>query len=164
MFNHEPSDYACPFCRLIAGGEDEQRVNTQRDIVRRTELATAYIAPRWWPNNHGHVLVVPNAHHESLYDLPSRHGHAVHDLVREVAIAVKQVYRCDGTSVRQHNEPGGNQTVWHYHVHVFPRYAGDNLYGTRPYPGFVPAEQRWPYADRLRAHFETPAAQPRALS
>jgi len=114
MFNHEPDDYLCPFCRLVAGGEDERR--TQRDIVRCDELATAF-SPRWWPNNHGHVLVVPNAHHENLYDLLSRYGHAVHDLVREVAIAIRQTYGSD----------------------------------------FVSAEQRWPYADKLREHFESAA-------
>ncbi|MFI5895769.1 HIT family protein [Actinoplanes sp. NPDC051513] len=152
MFNHEPEGYICPMCRLVAGGEDEHRINTQRDIVKRSPLATAYIPPKWWPNNHGHVLVVPNAHHESLYDLPSADGHAVHDLVREVAIAIRQTYGCDGTSVRQHNEPAGNQEVWHYHVHVYPRYDGDDLYRSLPCPEYVPAEQRWPYADRLRAH------------
>jgi histidine triad (HIT) family protein len=76
----------CPFCQLVAGGEDERR--TQRDVVRRDTLATAFVSPRWWPKNHGHVLVVPNAHYENLYDLPSRYGHAVHDLAREVAIAI----------------------------------------------------------------------------
>jgi histidine triad (HIT) family protein len=153
MFNHEPDDYVCPFCRLVAGGADEGQINTQDDIVRRAELATAFITPRWWPNNHGHVLVVPNAHHENLYDLPARDGHAVHDLVREVAIAIRQTYGCDGTSIRQHNEPSGGQDVWHYHVHVFPRYAGDDLYTSDPYPGFMTAEQRRPYADKLREHF-----------
>jgi histidine triad (HIT) family protein len=80
---------------------------TQRDVVRRSSLATALIAPRWRPNNHGHVLVVPNAHHENLYDLPSRYGHPVHDQAREVVIAVRQSYGCDGTSLRQHNEQAG---------------------------------------------------------
>jgi histidine triad (HIT) family protein len=155
MFNHEPDDYLCPFCRLVAGGEDEPR--TQRDIVRRDELATAFISPRWWPNNHGHVLVVPNAHHENLYDLPARYGHAVHDLVRDVAIAIRHTYGSDGTSVRQHNEPAGNQDVWHYHMHVFPRYAGDDLYATRPYPDFASAEQRRPYADKLREFLKSAA-------
>jgi len=153
MFNHEPDGYSCPFCRLVAGGEDERRINTQQDVVRRTGPATAFISPRWWPRNHGHVLVVPDAHYENLYDLPARYGHAVHDLVRDVAVAVRETYGCDGTSVRQHNEPAGNQDAWHYHVHVFPRYAGDDLYGSQPYPEFVTAEQRRPYAERLQAFF-----------
>ncbi|WP_244872039.1 HIT family protein [Catellatospora sp. TT07R-123] len=151
MYEHEPQGYRCPFCRLLAGGEDA--LNGQDDIVRRTELATALISPRWWPNNHGNVLVVPNAHVENLYDLPPEYGHAVHDLVREVAIAIRSTYGCDGTSVRQHNEPAGNQDVWHYHVHVFPRYAGDELYASAPMPGYASAEQRSVYARRLRLFF-----------
>jgi histidine triad (HIT) family protein len=158
VFNHEPEGYSCPFCRLVTGGED--RINVQADVVRRSGLATAFIAPRWWPNNHGHVLVVPDAHHENLYDLPSRSGHAVHDLVREIAIAIRETYGCEGTSVRQHNEPAGNQDAWHYHVHVYPRYPGDGLYGSRPYPEFVSAEARRPFAERLRAYFTTTEADP----
>lgn len=69
------------------------------------------------------------------------------------AIAIRQSYRCDGTSTRQHNEPAGNQDVWHFHVHVFPRYAGDRLYATKPLKGFVTAERRRPYAERLRSHW-----------
>ncbi|GAB3432107.1 HIT family protein [Flindersiella endophytica] len=148
MFNHAPDDYLCPFCARLAGAEDE--LGTQADIVRQTSLATAFVCPRAWPNNVGHVLVIPNAHHENIYDLPPEYGHAVHDLVRETAIAIRSTYDCDGTSVRQHNEPAGNQDVWHYHVHVFPRYQDDELYSTPPLPGFLTAVQRRPYAERLR--------------
>jgi histidine triad (HIT) family protein len=62
---------------------------------------------------------------------------------------MKRAYGCDGTSVRQHNEPAGDQDVWHYHLHVFPRYAGDDLY--RSSARLTHPEERWPYADRLRA-------------
>jgi histidine triad (HIT) family protein len=110
--------------------------------VRRDDLATAFVSPRWWPENHGHVLVVPNAHYENLYDLPSGYGRAVHDLAREVAIAIRQTYGCDGTSLRQHSEPAGNQDRWHYHMHVFPRYADDDPYFAHPEQDFAPAEQR----------------------
>jgi histidine triad (HIT) family protein len=144
VISHQPAGYACPFCELVAGGGD------QDSIVRRTGEATAFISRRWWPRNHGHVLVVPDAHHENLYDLPARYGHAVHDLVKEIAIAIRDAYGCDGTSTRQHNEPAGNQDVWHYHQHVFPRYAGDDLYWTRPYPDFVEPERRHHYARLLR--------------
>jgi histidine triad (HIT) family protein len=113
----------------------------------------AFIAPRWWPNNLGHVLVVSTGHHENLYELPAEAGHAVHDLVREVAIAVRDTYGCDGVSTRQHNEPAGNQDVWHYHVHVFPRYAGDELYRTQPIPEYASLDRRLPYAERLRGYW-----------
>ena len=71
---------------------------------------------------------MPNEHIENLYDMPAPVGHAMFDLLQLTAIALKETYRCDGTSIRQHNEPAGNQDVWHFHIHVFPRYAGDDLY------------------------------------
>jgi histidine triad (HIT) family protein len=147
--SHAPPGYQCPFCAVVAGVD----ADLQQDIVRRTAGALALISPRWWPSNHGHVLVVPIRHYENLYELPAEAGHAVHDLVRDVAIAIRRTYGCEGVSTRQHNEPAGNQDAWHYHVHVFPRYAGDRLYESRPYPEFVRPEQRRPYAERLRDHF-----------
>jgi histidine triad (HIT) family protein len=43
---------------------------------------------------------------------------------------MKAIYSCHGVSTRQHNEPAGNQGVWHYHLHVTPRYNGDGFYNT----------------------------------
>lgn len=148
MFNHEPAGYHCPFCLLAAGGDDG--VNDTRTIVARTDLALALISPRWWPNNHGHALIVPTGHHENLYDIPQDDGHAVHDLVQLVARAMRRSYGSAGISTRQHNEPAGNQDVWHYHVHVFPRYPNDQLYFTHPQPEWATLDERIAYADRLR--------------
>lgn len=66
----------------------------------------------------------------------------------------RETYGCDGISTRQHNEPDGDQDVWHYHVHVFPRYRGDGLYETKPSRAFATGAERRPYADRLRACFD----------
>ncbi|MEQ4206659.1 HIT family protein [Actinopolymorpha sp. B9G3] len=154
MISHAPPGYVCPICALVAGGTTD--VSGQQDIVWQSERATAFICARWWPNNHGHVLVVPNAHHENIYDLPAEYGHAVHDGVRTIARAIRDTYGCEGISTRQHNEPAGYQDTWHYHVHVFPRYRGDDLYGSKPYPAFVSAERRRPYADKLRTHLRHP--------
>jgi histidine triad (HIT) family protein len=69
-----------------------------------------------------------------------------------MAIAIRSTYGCDGTSTRQHNEPAGYQDVWHYHVHVFPRYHDDLLYRTQATPIWVDADRRRPYADRIRGY------------
>jgi histidine triad (HIT) family protein len=148
--SHAPAGYDCPFCRLAAGCYDDK--HQPEDVVGRNDGAIAFIAPKWWPRNEGHVLVVPTGHYENLYDLPPQAGHAVHDLVREMAIAIRSTYGCDGTSTRQHNEPAGYQDVWHYHVHVFPRYHDDLLYRTQATPIWVDADRRRPYADRIRGY------------
>lgn len=111
---------------------------------------TAFIAPRWWPNNEGHVLIIPNEHYENLYDLPREYAHRIQDLAQAIAIAFKLVYHCHGISTRQHNEPAGNQDVWHYHLHVFPRYEGDNLYHSPRCREMAPAKKRHEYAEKLK--------------
>lgn len=45
----------------------------------------------------------------------SEYAHRLQDIAKEVAVSMKKAYRCDGIFIRQHNEPAGGQTVWHYH-------------------------------------------------
>ena len=128
MHNHQPLNYRCPFC-LIACGEIPADVATQpQDIIQQSSMVTAFIASHWWPNNPGHVIIIPNQHYENIYDLPADGATAIHNMARTVAIAMKAAYKCGGISTRQHNEPDGDQEIWHYHLHVFPRYADDRLY------------------------------------
>jgi histidine triad (HIT) family protein len=163
-WQHEPPDYACPLCALVAPGYAGDGVRTADDIVLRTERATAFVSPKWWPNNKGHVLVIPNAHHENIYGLPLADGYAVHEAVQQIAIAIRNTYGCQGVSTRQHNEPAGNQHVWHLHVHVFPRYEGDLLYQSYALPGFIPAAERAPFAKRLRDYLTLSRTQVKLAS
>jgi len=152
MYNHAPKGYVCPFCLVASGIENEHVITKQSDVFYRDEWITAFICASWWPNNKGHALIIPNRHFENIYDLTPEYAAKIHAFEREVALAFKQVYHCDGVSSRQHNEPAGYQDVWHYHLHVFPRYAGDNLYGTTRM-ATTPAE-RLPYAEKLRSYFQ----------
>ncbi len=139
----------CAFCRVAEGGRTEN--TTQDDVVYRDEATTAFIGAKWWVNNPGHVLVIPNAHFENLYDVTDETLGAVYATVRRVALAMKQAYECNGTSTRQHNEPAGNQDMFHLHVHVFPRWQHDELYEHHTETWWPTAEEKLPYADRLRA-------------
>jgi histidine triad (HIT) family protein len=129
MHSHAPEGYACPFCRYVAGLGDERVQPTH--FVERTPDTLTYVSPKWWPNNHGALLVIPTLHVENLYSLPDELGGPLLRATRRAALALKAAFDCDGVSTRQHNEPGGNQDVWHFHVHVFPRYEGDGLYGSK---------------------------------
>ena len=148
MYNHEPEGYLCPFCSLIRGIEGEHVCSVQSDIVYCDEMVTALIGSHQWPNNHGNVIIVPNKHFENIYDLPVAYASHIHRIARLIALAFKEVYDCDGVSTRQHNEPAGNQDVWHYHLHVTPRYAGDQFYESRR--EVMPAAERAAHAQRLR--------------
>ncbi|MGM0855447.1 MAG: HIT family protein [Bacillota bacterium] len=151
-----PSDYVCPFCLVVKGEEDEKNriVQTkQQDIIYSDGDVTALIATLWWPNNKGHVIIIPNKHYENIFDLPIEIATKIHKLSQQVSIALKEGYGCDGISTRQHNEPGGCQDVWHYHLHVYPRYCNDNLYLT--HGSLSKPSERLVYAEKLRTWFET---------
>jgi histidine triad (HIT) family protein len=149
LHNHAPEGYDCPFCGIVRG---ERGLTIAEHVVLRNEEVTAFIALTWWRNNPGHVVVVPNQHYENLYDLPAEYGTPIQSAAKTIAIAMKKAFQCDAVSTRQHNEPAGNQDVWHYHLHVIPRYRGDRLYeltGTSTAP-VIDEELRTSYAVKLR--------------
>jgi histidine triad (HIT) family protein len=148
MYNHAPQTYDCIFCRIVR--EIADRENAFH--VFQNNTVSAFMSLHDMPNNPGHVLVIPNAHYENIYDLPVALGADIHACAKEIALVMKAVYQCDGISLRQHNEPAGGQDVWHYHLHVFPRYAGDNF--SRSGLVVTPEKTRAEYAARLRAYIE----------
>jgi len=153
-WSHEPAGYECPFCDLPRGAVNEH--NQLNDVVAVTQHAYARISPKWWVDNPGAVLVIPRTHHENLYTIPPVIGHAVWDLTQRVAVGMREVYDCRGVSTRQHNEPAGNQDVWHLHVHVFPRHSDDRLYERDRETRWVGHDERAPYAELLASALRLP--------
>lgn len=149
MYNHQPEKYTCPLCQ-IAKGERTDKGNQEESVVYRDKFITIFIAGKWWKSNPGHVIIIPNEHIENIYDIPEEIGHKIFDFSKKIAIAFKETYNCDGVSMRQHNEPAGNQDVWHYHLHVFPRYTGDNLYLNHKDTYWPTQEEKQPYVDKLK--------------
>ena len=108
MFNHEPENYICPFCLVVEGVENGIVWTRQSDVVLRDDLATAFICASWWPNNPGHVIVIPNQHFENIFDLPDEFSSAIHRMARQIALALMTAYGCEGISSRQHNGPSAD--------------------------------------------------------
>ncbi len=153
MYNHEPERYVCPLCQ-IARGEETEKGNQEDSVLFRSEVVTIFVAGKWWRSNPGHIIVIPTRHIENLYDMPEELGHIIFDYSKKVAIILKHAYGCDGVSTRQHNEPAGNQDVFHFHLHVFPRYTGDNLYINYTDSYWPSAAERKPFVDKLLPYFK----------
>lgn len=130
MHNEQPPDYDCPFCAFIRNDERDPISSSLDDLVIRNDDAMAIISVHQWPNNPGNVVVFPVDHYENIFDLPDSVAGNIHSLSRQVALAMKEAWNCDGVSTRQHNGKAGNQDVWHYHLHVTPRFYEDELYST----------------------------------
>jgi histidine triad (HIT) family protein len=124
----------------------------QTDIVFQNAHVTAFMATRKYPNNQGHVLIIPNEHFENIYNLPLEISAKIHALSRDVALAMKSEYHCDGIMLRQNNEPAGDQNIWHYHLHVIPRYLNDDFNNSQKFPFEV--DERAQFARKLRVWFE----------
>ena len=153
MYNHAPVDYVCPFCLLIQGIEDKTVLSVQSDVIYHDRMVSAFITVHQKPNNPGNVIVVPNEHYENIFDLPFRYAQEIHRVAKRLAFAMKTIYSCDGISTRQHNEPAGSQDVWHYHVHVTPRFEEDHFYEAKG--ALMPVEERAKHAQLLREALET---------
>ncbi|WP_271395436.1 HIT family protein [Neomicrococcus lactis] len=148
--SHAPEGYVCPFCELLAGKiESPDNLCALTDFIYANDKVAAIMACDGFGNHGGHVMIIPTKHLESLYDLDDDTAAAAMVLSRRMTLAMKIAWNPDGTSVRQHNEPAGNQHVWHYHMHVFPRYFGDDLYKQLRHR--VPVEVRAQKAEALRA-------------
>lgn len=154
MYNHAPDNYECPLCSVISGQDQPENFAKVNDIFYRDGNLSALIGGKKYPKNDFNTIIIPNKHFENLYDLPEEVGHKVFDFSKRLAIALKEVYKCDGITVRQHNEPAGNQDVWHYHLHVTPRWVNDDLYINNNNAVWTTPEERAPFAQKLREYFQ----------
>ncbi len=154
MYKHAPEHYRCPFCDIAQGIENPRDHSRLTDIVYRDARVTALVALHQYPKNSPNILVVPNAHYENIFELPPEIGADIQRVAQQVAFALKRAYACDGISTRQHNEPSGSQEVWHYHLHVTPRFRHDGFYRNIFDKFIMSPEQRAEHAARVRAHLE----------
>lgn len=97
----------------------------------------------------GNCLVVPRGHYENVLDIPDSLGSDFFRVTRRLADAMRNAFRCEGISTRQHNGPAGDQDVWHFHLHVFPRYSNDGLH--KGQKALYTNEERIEMAAKLRA-------------
>jgi histidine triad (HIT) family protein len=74
------------------------------------------------PQSPGHTLVIPKVTAENLFDLPAAAANAVMVTVQRVAPAVRDALQADGIMLQQFNGPAAGQTVFHFHVHIVPRF------------------------------------------
>lgn len=150
IVSHAPDGYVCPFCGLVNGNVSDPNNRCEiTDLIYQDDDLVVFVAVDGFGPRPGHVMISPAQHYETLYELPDRVLQRISLMAREVALAMKRAWNPDGVSTRQHNEPAGNQHVWHYHLHIFPRYEGDQLY--RHYRAAVEPEFRQRVAEDIKA-------------
>jgi histidine triad (HIT) family protein len=133
---------SCVFCEIAAGRQPAS-------FVWQGEQVLAFMALE--QPTAGHVLIVPRAHVESVYDLEEELAAEIFQATVRVARAVRAVSGCPGLSLVQSNGAAAHQDVYHFHLHVLPRFANDHIIGY------------WPMMQPGRAELDRLAADLRAV-
>lgn len=128
MQSNAPENYICPICLAVDGIENEDTWIVQDDIFYRDEDVMGFISSKSIKGNECHPLIVPTKHYENIYEMPDDVLAKVIQLSKKVALAVKETRNADGVTILQNNEPAGDQHAFHYHMHVVPRFNGDNFH------------------------------------
>lgn len=139
----------CIFCRLVAGDIPAARV--YEDALTLAFMDMGQVNP-------GHVLVATKRHAATLLDITPAEAAAVMQTAQRVARAVQALFDPPGLTLLQANGREGDQTVFHFHMHVVPRHAQDGIALTWPRkePG---AQVLQGYARQLSAELARQHAQ-----
>ena len=112
------SEKGCIFCK-IANGEIPS-ATLYEDEMFRVILDVS-------PASEGHALILPKQHFENILDMPDEIGAKVLIIAKDIAGKLMNVLKCDGLNILQNNGSKAGQTVFHFHMHLIPRYDHDDV-------------------------------------
>lgn len=110
-------DDNCIFCKLANGDIPTNTIYEDEDF--RVILDNS-------PATKGHALILPKQHYADLFEIEDEMLAKAVKLAKKVISHEKSVLGCDGYNVLQNNGEAAGQTVFHFHMHLIPRYAGEN--------------------------------------
>lgn len=109
-------DTNCIFCK-IANGEIPSKTLYEGDKFR--------VILDLGPASKGHALILPKEHYADLYELPEETAGEVMKLAKKMTAQMTQRLGCEGFNLVQNNGELAGQTVFHFHMHLIPRYRDD---------------------------------------
>jgi histidine triad (HIT) family protein len=112
------SDADCIFCKIVAREIPALIIEEDGDALAFMDIA---------PATRGHALVIPKKHASDLWEIEPDQLAAVAKAAQRVALRIRDRLAPDGLNLVNSNGPAAWQTVFHFHVHVIPRYVGDPL-------------------------------------
>ena len=111
-------DENCIFCKLANG--DIPTATLYEDEDFRVILDAG-------PAAKGHALIIPKEHYANLYELSDELAAKVLVLAKKMITKLTDILGCDGYNIVQNNGEAAGQTVFHFHLHMIPRYKDDGV-------------------------------------
>ena len=106
----------CVFCNLANGIWDSATLYEDDDFRVILDLG---------PASKGHALILPKAHYANIYEIPEELAAKSIVLAKKMAGIMTEALDCDGFNIVQNNGEAAGQTVFHFHMHLIPRYKDD---------------------------------------
>jgi histidine triad (HIT) family protein len=135
----------CVFCRIIAR-------TARAEILHENEEAIAILDTR--PIHFGHALIIPKVHCRTFIELPSDSLAGVMESTRLVCRALVSSFQLEGFNIFSNNGEVAGQSIFHFHWHITPRYANDNIRFELKLNQYPDGEMAT-YANRIRAHIHS---------
>lgn len=110
-------DNNCIFCKLANGEIPTNAIYEDEDFKVILDAS---------PASKGHALILPKEHYANIYEIDDEVLAKASRLAKKIITHEKDVLKCDGYNVVQNNGEVAGQTVFHYHMHLIPRYASDD--------------------------------------
>lgn len=108
----------CIFCRIANGEIPSKTIYEDEDFRGILDLG---------PASRGHALILPKKHFPDLFALDDDTASKVFVVARNVATRMRRTLGCEGFNVLQNNGEIAGQSVFHFHMHLIPRYKGDSV-------------------------------------
>lgn len=110
-------DENCIFCKIANGEIPAATLYEDEEFRVILDLA---------PATKGHALILPKNHYANLYEMDEEVAARAFKLAKKMVITMTEVLGCDGYNVVQNNGEAAGQTVFHFHMHLIPRYKNDD--------------------------------------
>ncbi len=108
----------CIFCKIAAGEIPSATIYEDEDFRVILDIE---------PASKGHALILPKQHYANLYELSDELAAKALLVAKKVITKMTEIVGCDGYNVLQNNGTAAGQTVFHYHMHLIPRYKEDDV-------------------------------------
>ena len=111
------SNSVCIFCKLANGEIPTNAIYEDDNFKVILDMS---------PATRGHALILPKQHAANIYELSEETAGEVFKLAKKMATVMTEKLGCDGFNIVQNNGETAGQTVFHFHMHLIPRYKDDN--------------------------------------
>jgi histidine triad (HIT) family protein len=132
MQHSETQPSHCIFCDIMKGAAEVS-------VCYEDSSAVAFMDIQ--PVNQGHTLVVPREHFESFQDLPAELAKHLFEVAMRLGPVIRRVGGAEAMNLIVSSGEAAGQDVYHFHIHLIPRHAGDGFDVPLPFPGSTMPER-----------------------